>query len=51
MIENVKEFAEDNLTKVKNFIQCTLHDFKNVWLYKPNVLIWCAVAVIIALIY
>lgn len=51
MIDIMKEFAEDNLPRVRNFIERTLHDFKNVWLYKPNVLIWCAVAVIIALIH
>lgn len=51
MIDIMKEFAEYNLSRVRNFIERTLHDFKNVWLYKPNVLIWCAVAVIIALIH
>jgi len=51
MINIMKEFAEDNLPKVKSFIEYTLHDFKNVWLYKPNVLIWCAIAFILALIY
>jgi len=51
MNETIKEFFEDNLPKVKKFFLETLNDFQNVWIYKPNVLIWCAVAFIIALIY
>tara|TARA_B100001093_G_scaffold228048_1_gene218660 strand:- start:3653 stop:3808 length:156 start_codon:yes stop_codon:yes gene_type:complete len=51
MIETMKGFLEENWPKVKKFLLETYDDFQNVWIYKPNVLIWCAVAFLIALIY
>lgn len=51
MIETIKDFLEENWPKFKKFVVETCIDFQNVWIYKPNVLIWCAVAFIIALIH
>lgn len=37
------------LERVGEFIKYTAADFKWVWEFRPNVLIWCGVAFLIAL--
>ena len=41
---------EKLIKSVKKFVSDTAHDFVTVWEFRPNVLIWCAVAGIILLL-
>lgn len=47
-MQKVKEFIKEYAPQAKEFVAHTLEDFKSVWITYPNVLIWCAIAIVIA---
>ena len=47
-MQKVKEFIKEYAPQAKEFVVHTVDDIKSVWDIYPNVLIWCAIAIVIA---